>query len=67
MDYLVLNAERTGYAPHQVRSTLTVGELIELLSQFDESTPVMTAQDNGYTYGGISWDSFSEYFNEEEN
>lgn len=63
---LIINAERTGYEPGQIRSTMTVGELIEALSEYDEDTPVYTAQDGGYTYGGLSYDSFEEYEGEEE-
>ncbi len=62
---LIMEAERTGYAPDQIRRTMTVGELIDLLSQYDEDTPVYTSQDNGYTYGGINWNSFREDEKEE--
>lgn len=57
---LALEAERTGYTPDQVGQTMTVGELIALLSDYDEDTPIYTSQDNGYTYGGIYWHSLRE-------
>ena len=36
-----------------VNSTITVGNLIALLEEYDEDTPVMLNNDNGYTYGEI--------------
>ena len=64
---LVMEAERTDYAPYQVRETMTVGELIAFLSDYDENTKIYTSQDNGYTYGGIRWDSFREEDDTEED
>ncbi len=60
MQALVMEANRTGYAKDQINSTMTVGELIALLSDYDEDTPIYTSQDNGYTYGGIGYDNFRE-------
>ena len=62
-----MEAERTDYAPYQVRETMTVGELIAFLSDYDENTKIYTSQDNGYTYGGIRWDSFREEDDTEED
>ena len=56
-----------GYAVDQIRQTMTVGELIAFLSDFDEDMPIYTSQDNGYTYGGIEYDNFREEENEEED
>ena len=66
MTKLIMEAHRTGYSTNQIWSTMTVGELIEFLSQFDEDTPVYTSHDEGYTFGGISWDDFSELPEEED-
>ena len=63
---LILKAERTGYTPAQVGQTMTVGELIAFLSDYDEDMPIYTSQDNGYTYGGIYWDSLREEEEEEQ-
>lgn len=52
-EYLVIEASRTAYSPSQVKQTMTVGELIELLSEYNEYMPVVLSHDNGYTYGGI--------------
>lgn len=56
-DIILIEGVRTGYSPEQVGSTMTVGELIEYLQEYDEDTPVMLCNDNGYTYGGITWGS----------
>ena len=51
---LYINANRTGYAPDQIRHTMTVGELIGYLEQFDKDAQVFLKHDGGYTYGGIT-------------
>ena len=50
---VIMNTRRNGYAPNQCGRTLTVGELIELLQQFDPEEQVFTAHDNRYTYGSV--------------
>lgn len=67
MRALIMEAERTGYAVDQIRQTMTVGELIAFLSDYDEDTPIYTSQDNGYTYGGIEYHNFREEEDEEED
>lgn len=57
---LYINASRDGYAIDQIRRTMTVGELVECLGQFDEDTPVYLKHDGGYTYGGINWNGFED-------
>lgn len=61
-----INANRTGYAPDQVNRTMTVGEMIAYLEQFDEDAPVYLKHDNGYTYGGITEMDFEEDYEDEE-
>lgn len=56
MDVLFMNTHRNGYHPNQCSETLTVGELIEELSNYDENLPVYFNNDNGYTYGSIARD-----------
>lgn len=51
---LFINGKRDGYEPEQCGYTLTVGELIEVLSNYDEELPVYLINDKGYTYGSIS-------------
>lgn len=50
---LFIETHREGYAPEQCGSTLTVGELIEILSNYDEDLEVYLSNDNGYTFGGV--------------
>lgn len=57
---LTIDGRREGYAPNQIGDTMTVGELIDYLSQYDDETLVMINNDNGYTYGSINYNSFRE-------
>jgi len=57
---LTIDGRREGYAPNQIDGTMTVGELIEYLSMYDEDTPVMINNDDGYTYGSITSSSFRD-------
>lgn len=66
MNALFINGKRNGYSPDQCGHTLTVGELIELLQEFDEETPVYLKNDNGYTYGSITEHDIEENEIEEE-
>lgn len=54
MKPLFINGNRNGYGPEQCGRTLTVGELIELLSDLDEDRPIYLRNDGGYTYGSIT-------------
>ena len=51
---LYINANKNGYVPSECGGTLTVGELIELLEDYEEDRQVYLRFDNGYTYGSIS-------------
>ena len=62
-----MKAEREGYAPDQIARTMTVGELIEFLNNFDEDEKIYLSHDNGYTYGGITAYRFEEVEEETEN
>lgn len=66
---LFINAKRNGYAPDQCGKTMTVGELMSYLEDFDSESKIYLSHDNGYTYGSISERDFeeSEDLNEEEN
>lgn len=57
-EVIYLNTERTGYGPEQCGRTLTVGELIALLEEYDEDTPVFLKNDEGYTYGRVTEGAF---------
>lgn len=60
MEKLIYSTSREGYGIDQVRRTMTAGELIDFLAQYDEDTPVYLSFDNGYTYGGITEGCFEE-------
>lgn len=57
---IYINAKRNGYDEEQCGNTMTVGELIEFLQQFDDETPVYLKHDGGYTYGSITELDFEE-------
>lgn len=59
MEVLFINGNRNGYSPKQCGKTMTVGELIEQLCEYDEDTPVYLNNDNGYTYGSINEDDLT--------
>lgn len=54
---VVIEAKRNSYS--QGMTTMTVGELIDCLSQFPADEKVILSFDNGYTYGGFSKEKFS--------
>lgn len=54
MNAVYFNTKRNGYSPEQCGHTLTVGELIDLLGEFDDGTPIYFKNDKGYTYGSIT-------------
>lgn len=51
---LLIEGRRDAYSLNQIRETMTVGELIAFLSEYDEDTLVYLQNDNHYTYGGIT-------------
>lgn len=66
MSKLMYHTFREGYGTDQVRKTMTVGDLIAFLEDYDENTPVYLSFDNGYTYGGITEGRFEETYEDEE-
>lgn len=67
MAKLIYNTFREGYGLGQIHRTMTVGELISFLSDYDEDTPVYLSFDNGYTYGGITEGQFEEDYGEDDS
>ena len=65
MNALFIEGRRNGYDTEQCGKTMTVGELIEFLTWYDEDTPIYLESDNGYTYGSITKSSFRESEEEE--
>lgn len=64
---LFIEGRRDGYSPEQCYETMTVGELINFLNQYDKDIEVYLKNDNGYTYGSISEYSIEEYEDEIED
>lgn len=54
MNALFIEGKRNMYGIDKYSTSLTVGELIEILSGYDDDTPVYLRNDNGYTYGDIT-------------
>ena len=60
MAKVFIDGRRDGYSPDQCGKTMTVGELIAYLEDFDEDAKVYLKNDNGYTYGRNTKNSFDE-------
>ena len=60
---IIINARREAYGKEDC-NTMTVKELIDCLSQFNEDEPVILSHDNGYTYGGIRESDFTEEYDD---
>jgi hypothetical protein len=62
-----IEGKRNGYSPDQCGKTMTVGELIAYLENFDEDAEIYLKNDGGYTYGSITqYDIEEGYENEDE-
>jgi len=71
MKAIFVEGNRNGYSPDQCGRTMTVGELIEMLEQFESDRLVYLRNDNGYTYGSVRECDFSysenyDEFNDDE-
>lgn len=51
---IVFGADRTGYGIEQIENPMTVGDLMRMLEDIDEDTPIILSHDNGYTYGSLT-------------
>ena len=60
MKKVFIDGKRNGYSPAQCGKTLTVGELIAILQDFDEDSKIFLKNDNGYTYGSITSHNIDE-------
>lgn len=70
VECVFVKGNRDAYGPDQIENnTVTVGELIEILDQYDENLKVFLRNDNGYTFGSINNNSISlgEYNNRGES
>ena len=66
MAKVFIEGRRDGYSPEQCGKTMTVGELIAYLENFDEDAKIYLENDGGYTYGYIIKGSFREVEDEDE-
>lgn len=65
---ITLETKRTGYSIKQVVDrTMTVGELISVLMDFDEDSPIVFSNDGGYTFGEIDGYGFDEIETEDDD
>lgn len=65
---ITLETKRTGYSIDQVVDrTMTVGELISALQEYDDDTLIVISNDNGYTFGEIDHNSIDEVEQDEDN
>lgn len=63
---IFIEGRRDGYSTDQCGNTMTVGQMIAFLEQFDEDDKLYIRNDGGYTYGRISYDSLIEEESEED-
>lgn len=58
---IYLETRRSGYAPDQLDKSITVGELVEFLTDnYCEDDEIILSNDKGYTFGEIWLDNFRE-------
>ena len=64
---VIFEASREGYSIDQIADkAMTVGELIDILSDYDEDTLFVLSHDNGYTYGSLDRWSYREAAEDED-
>lgn len=68
---IMFNTGRDGYSVGQCKDyhgeTMTVGELIEFLSDYAEDTEIYYKNDNGYTYGSITEGRIEEEYVDDDD
>lgn len=63
---VILATRRSHYsAKDAALESLTVGELISYLQEYDEDSKVVFSNDNGYTYGKLNSTTVDEIYPEE--
>lgn len=66
MKSLHIAVGREAYSPKDIGHTMTVGDLIDFLQEYDEDAKVFLSNDNGYAFCHIGYDSFTEHNDEEK-
>lgn len=56
---IFIRTRREGYAPSQCGTTITVGEMIEILENFSPDTLIYTSHDRANTFGSINENDIS--------
>lgn len=51
---IVFEAMRDGFGIDHIKNPMTIGELMDILQDYDEDTLFILSHDNGYTYGSLS-------------
>lgn len=64
-EVIIIEAQREGYSIDQLYRTMTVGELKQVLSDYDEDTPIYFSHDNGYTYGSLKEENIDIRYDDE--
>lgn len=54
MERVIIETFSQGYTFSQVDNTMTVGELIQLLQEYDENAKIYLSYDNRYTVSGLT-------------
>ena len=65
-EVIIIEAQREGYSINQCYRTMTVGELIQVLQQFEEDSPIYFSHDNGYTFGSLREENIDCRYDDEE-
>lgn len=63
---IFINAHNNGYNPEQCGNTITVGELKDILENYEEDTKIYLKFNNGYTYGSVHGYQFEDDFEDED-
>ena len=68
MRYLEISAVREGYSPSQCGYTMTVGDLISYMEDFESDMPIYLSHDHGYTYGPVTEGLIgTEYYDDDDS
>ena len=68
MRYLKICGVRDGYTPSQCGYTMTVGEFISYLEDFESDMPIYLSHHNGYTYGSVTDNTvYPTYYDDEDD
>ena len=58
MANIIIKSHRDGYRISQVENTMTVGQLISYLQNFNENDKLYVSHDGGFMYSGVYEEDF---------